>query len=77
MEKKGGELYQITLGGDATEQAAVGKIIGPGFEAEAVPAAIEKLVDTYIARRTEGESFIDAYRRLGDAPFKEALYGAA
>src|SRR5690606_12001062 len=57
VEKKGGELYQITLGGDATEQAAVGKIIGPGFEAEAVPAAIEKLVDTYIARRSEGESF--------------------
>ncbi len=77
VEKKGGELYQITLGGDATERAGVGKIIGPGFEAEAVPAAIEKLVDTYIARRTEGESFIDAYRRLGEAPFKEALYGAA
>jgi len=78
VEKKGGELYQITLGGDATEQASVGKIIGPGFEADAVPGAIETLVDTYIAKReSAAESFIDAYRRLGEAPFKEALYGAA
>jgi len=76
VEKKGGELYQITLGGDATEHAAVGKIIGPGFEAEAVPGAIETLVDTYIARRQSAdETFIQAYRRLGEAPFKEALYG--
>ncbi len=78
VEKKGGELYQITLGGDATEHASVGKIIGPGFEADEVPAAIEKLVDFYIAQRQgEGESFLDAYRRLGEAPFKEALYGTA
>ena len=78
VEKKGGELYQLTLGGDATEDAAVGKIIGPGFEAENVPAAIETLVDTYIARRQSAdETFIQAYRRLGEAPFKEALYGAA
>jgi sulfite reductase (NADPH) hemoprotein beta-component len=78
VEKKGGELYQITLGGDATEQASVGKIIGPGFEAENVPGAIETLVDTYIARRTSAdETFIQAYRRLGEAPFKEALYGNA
>jgi sulfite reductase (NADPH) hemoprotein beta-component len=77
VEKKGGELYQITLGGDATEQAAVGRILGPGFVAEAVPDAIERLVDAYIARRTgPDESFIAAVRRLGDAPFKEALYGA-
>jgi len=76
VEKKGGELYQITIGGDATEQAAVGRILGPGFEADAVPDAIERLVDAYIARR-EGpqESFIAAVRRLGEAPFKEALYG--
>ncbi len=78
VEKKGGELYQITLGGDATENASVGKIIGPGFEAEAVPGAIETLVDTYISKRESAdETFIQAYRRLGEAPFKEALYGAA
>ncbi|KKB84860.1 sulfite reductase [Devosia limi DSM 17137] len=76
VEKKGGELYQITLGGDATQDASVGKILGPGFEADKVPGAIETLVDTYIARRQSAdETFIAAYRRLGEAPFKEALYG--
>jgi sulfite reductase (NADPH) hemoprotein beta-component len=78
VEKKGGELYQITLGGDATESAAIGKILGPGFEADEVPGAIETLVDTYLANRQgDDESFITAVRRLGEAPFKEALYGAA
>jgi sulfite reductase (NADPH) hemoprotein beta-component len=78
VEKKGGELYQITLGGDGTENAAVGKILGPGFEADQVPGVIEKLVDTYIAHRQgPNEPFIAAVRRLGDAPFKEALYGNA
>ena len=78
VEKKGGELYQITVGGDATENAAVGKILGHGFDAEHVPAAVERLVDAYIARReSPAEPFIDAFRRLGEAPFKEALYGNA
>jgi len=76
VEKKGTELYQITVGGDATEDAAIGKILGAGFVAEDVPGAIEKLVDVYIGARTSpDETFIAAYRRLGDAPFKEALYG--
>ncbi|MGN6488334.1 MAG: nitrite/sulfite reductase [Devosia sp.] len=78
VEKKGTELYQITVGGDATENAAIGGILGHGFVAEEVPAAIERLVDTYIARReSPAEPFIAAYRRLGQAPFKEALYGNA
>jgi sulfite reductase (NADPH) hemoprotein beta-component len=75
VEKKGGELYQILVGGDATETAAIGRILGPGFTAEEVPDAVERLVDTYIARRHgPDERFIDAFRRLGDGPFKEALY---
>ena len=78
VEKKGTELYQITVGGDATEQAAIGDILGHGFVAEDVPAAIERLVDAYIARRqSPSEPFIDAFRRIGKEPFKEALYGNA
>jgi sulfite reductase (NADPH) hemoprotein beta-component len=77
VEKKGTELYQISVGGDGTEHAAIGDILGHGFVADDVPDAIERLVETYIARRTSAdEPFIAAYRRLGDAPFKEALYGA-
>ncbi len=78
VEKKGTELYQISVGGDGTEAAAIGDILGHGFVAGDVPGAIERLVDAYIARReSASEPFIAAYRRLGQAPFKEALYGAA
>ncbi len=78
VEKKGSELYQISVGGDGTETAAIGDILGPGFVADEVPAAIERLVDAYLARReSAAEPFIAAYRRLGQAPFKEALYGGA
>ena len=77
VEKKGTELYQITIGGDATETASIGTILGPGFTAEALPGAVETLVDTYLdLRAAPEESFVAAHRRLGDAPFKEALYGS-
>ena len=76
VEKKGTELYQITVGGDATESAALGDTMGPGFVADDVPDAIERLVDTDIKRReTADEPLIEVYRRVGDAPCKEALYG--
>jgi sulfite reductase (NADPH) hemoprotein beta-component len=76
VEKKGTELYQISVGGDGTENAAIGDILGHGFVAEDVPDAIERLVETYISMRTDAnEPFIAAYRRIGEAPFKEALYG--
>ena len=78
VEKKGTELYQISVGGDGTENAAIGDILGHGFVVEDVPDAIERLVETYIAKRERAdETFISAYRRLGAAPFKEALYGTA
>jgi sulfite reductase (NADPH) hemoprotein beta-component len=77
VEKNGREFYQITLGGRADENAAIGKIVGPGFSFEEVPDAVEKLVDTYLAlREDDEESFVDAYGRLGEQPFKEALYAA-
>jgi sulfite reductase (NADPH) hemoprotein beta-component len=77
VEKKGTELYQITLGGDRDENAAIGDILGPGFVVEDVPDAIETMVDTYLALREPGETFLAAYRRLGAKPFKEALYAMA
>jgi sulfite reductase (NADPH) hemoprotein beta-component len=78
VEKKGEEFYQITLGGSGDETASVGEIIGPGFSADDVIDAVETVVDTYLRVRSDpGENFLAAYRRLGQAPFKEALYGAA
>ena len=77
VDKKGTELYQISLGGSPKDDAAVGTIIGPGFRAEAVPDAIDTIISTYLANRSDGEDFLATWRRIGAAPFKEALYGAA
>lgn len=76
VEKKGEELYQITLGGSADEHTTIGDITGRGFSSEEVVDAIETIVDTYLSlRESPEETFIAAYRRLGMAPFKLALYG--
>jgi len=76
VDRKGEELYQITLGGAPGEDAAIGAIVGRGFSEDAVIDAVEIVVDTYLALRTgPQEPFLAAYRRLGDQPFKEALYG--
>jgi sulfite reductase (NADPH) hemoprotein beta-component len=78
VDRKGEEFYQITLGGSGDEKAAIGEIVGRGFSTAEVVDAVETIVETYLAHR-EGpaEPFLDAYRRLGATPFKEALYGAA
>ncbi len=73
LEKKGQESYQITLGGDPTFSASIGEILGPGVTAEQVPDVIEHLVDFYLAEREEGEAFIDTWRRIGHARFKDVL----
>ena len=74
VDKKGSEFYQITLGGSAGEDASLGDIVGPAFSYDDVVDAVETLVETYVGLREKGERFLDAYRRLGPAPFKEALY---
>lgn len=77
VEKKGTELYQVTLGGSADEDTSIGEIVGRGFGAEEITDAIETVVETYLkVRQDNSEKFIDTYRRVGAAPFKEALYGS-
>ena len=77
VDKKGEEYYQITLGGSAGNDAAIGEIVGPSVPYEGVVGVVETLIRTYLARREPGETFLAAYRRLGMAPFKEALHAAA
>ncbi|MFT4782961.1 MAG: sulfite reductase (NADPH) hemoprotein beta-component [Paracoccaceae bacterium] len=78
LDRAGVESYQITLGGDATETASIGERAGPGFSADDIVPAIERLVLAYVDLRTApDETFLTAYRRLGIAPFKEALYPQA
>jgi len=76
VDKKGEEFYQITLGGSAALDASVGQIIGPAVAADQVADAVETLVETYVGLRQPGERFLDTYRRVGAAPFKETLYAA-
>ncbi len=76
VDKKGEEFYQITLGGSADENTAIGKIVGPAFSYDDVVDAVEKIVDTYLNIRSEDEEFSDTFRRVGLTPFKETLYAA-
>ncbi|CUH66714.1 Sulfite reductase [ferredoxin] [Thalassovita gelatinovora] len=78
LDRAGVENYQITLGGDGTEDAVIGQRTGPGFAYDEITDAIERIIRTYLdLRDTPGETFLDAYRRLGSAPFKAALYPEA
>ena len=76
VDKKGVEYYQVTLGGAADEKTAIGDIVGPAFTEGEIVDAIEKIVNTYLGTRQDGERFIDTYRRVGIEPFKETLYAA-
>ena len=75
VDKKGTEYYQVTLGGSADEFTAVGKIVGRAFTEYEIVDAIETIVEVYLdLRENDDERFLDAYRRVGIAPFKEKLY---
>ena len=77
LDRAGVENYQITLGGDGYDIPAIGERAGAGFPMEEVVPAIDRVIDTYLdLRESADEPFIDAYRRLGVAPFKAALYPA-
>ncbi|WP_342251222.1 nitrite/sulfite reductase [Sphingomonas sp. OTU376] len=75
VDRKGVENYQLLLGGSGAEDVSLGTITGPGFSEDGIVDAIEKATNVYLARREDGERFLDTYRRLGMAPFKEAIYG--
>ena len=75
VDKKGVENYQLSLGGSEAADTSLGKITGPGFDEDGIVDAVEKATELYLATRTEGERFLDTYRRVGMEPFKEAIYG--
>ncbi len=75
VDRKGTENYQLSLGGSGAEDVSLGTITGPGFDEDGVVDAIERVTDKYLETRTEGERFVDTFRRVGMAPFKEAIYG--
>jgi sulfite reductase (NADPH) hemoprotein beta-component len=74
VDKKGEEWYQLTLGGSASEDARLGRRLGPAFAKKDVADAIQRIVETYVALRRRGESFLQALDRLGLEPFKQGAY---
>jgi sulfite reductase (NADPH) hemoprotein beta-component len=77
VEKNGEEFYQVTIGGRADEQAALGELIGPAVPYAQVADVVEDIVAAYVElRERPDELFIDTVKRLGVAPFKERVYAA-
>lgn len=75
LDRAGVENYQITLGGDGTEDAVIGEKTGPGFAYSEIVPAIERILRAYLDLRTEpSETFLQAFKRVGMEPFKAALY---
>ncbi len=77
VDKKGEEFYQLTLGGSADDDAAIGQALGPALPADRVAPAIDHLVEVYLRERRQGERFLDTFRRAGLGVFKEAVYAEA
>ncbi|MEN9717738.1 MAG: hypothetical protein RIQ99_616, partial [Pseudomonadota bacterium] len=75
VDRKGVENYQLLLGGCEGADTSLGTITGPGFDEDGIVGAVERATDFYLAQRADGERFLDTYRRIGMAPFKEAIYG--
>jgi sulfite reductase (NADPH) hemoprotein beta-component len=77
VDKHGEEWYQITIGGSVSGVSSLGDVIGPSVAKTEVAETIAKLLDVYVEHREEGEEFLACVRRLGVAPFRERVYGAA
>ena len=75
LDRKGEETYQITLGGSGDETASLGDLTARASRPTTSVDAVENIVDTYLGLRASAdEDFLAAYRRVGMAPFKKALY---
>jgi len=79
VDKKGENWYQISLGGNSSNDAKLGKILGRSVPTEAVADTIKQIVDVYVELRAttdnDVESFGELVERVGIDPFKEKVYG--
>jgi sulfite reductase (NADPH) hemoprotein beta-component len=77
VEKNGEEFYQITIGGQADEGAALGHLLGPAVPYAEVADVVEDVVAAYVElRERPDEIFLDTVKRVGVEPFKERVYAA-
>ena len=77
IDKRGEEYYQLMLGGSPGNDASIGKILGRALAQHELVDAIEKVLGRYLViRESTDERFIETVRRVGFAPFVDAVYGA-
>lgn len=74
IDKRGEEVYQIMLGGSASDDAALGKWLGPAIAKDEIVDALDRMLHTYLEVREEDERFLDTYRRVGPQAFKDSVY---
>jgi sulfite reductase (NADPH) hemoprotein beta-component len=77
VDKKGQEFYQISLGGNAGNDSALGQIVGPSFSRADMPDVLAIILDVYVNLRADDETFLETSRRVGIEPFKERIYVSA
>ena len=75
VEKNGEEFFQVTIGGQADENAVLGMLIGPAVPYAQVADVVEDIVEAYLELRTRpDEIFLDTVKRVGVEPFRERVY---
>ena len=74
VDKKGEEWYQLTIGGDASNQATLGTHLGPAITKHKVGDAISDILSVYREQRDSSERLVDTFRRVGIDPFKQRVY---
>ena len=77
VDKKGAEFYQISLGGNAGQDASLGTILGPSFGRADVPEVIDGILEVYLRERAAAEPFLACVRRIGIEPFRQHVYANA
>ena len=79
VDKKGEYWYQISLGGNSSNNAKLGKILGRAVPSDDVATTIQKIIDVYLEQRVSNENEVEGFgelvNRIGIAPFKEKVYG--
>jgi len=70
------DAFYFCVGGAVGEHASIARQIGFRAAAEDCPEAIERLLRTYLATRTEGENLRSYFRRTSDEDLRASLNGA-
>jgi len=65
--------YELFLGGRSTEEGGtkIGTRVKARIPAKQAPEALKTVLDTYLAKRNDGEEFADFIERVGVAEFEE------